>query len=92
MYKIIKIKREFTTIFLPLSQVTQIEFRSFEGFEDDEDTEYLTFLTGRLNENENDHLFTFLRKDREKVIAKVEEFLTNDLKVWEIQKDVSYLI
>jgi hypothetical protein len=92
MYKIIKIKREFTTIFLPLSQVTQIEFRSFEGFEDDEDTEYLMFLTGRLNENENDHLFAFLRKDREKVIAKVDEFLTNDLKVWEIQKDVSYLI
>ena len=50
------------------------------------------FLTGRLNENENDHLFAFLRKDREKVIAKVEEFLTNDLKVWEIEKDVPYLI
>lgn len=92
MYKIIKIKREFKTIFLPLSQVTQIEFRSYEGFEDDEDTEYLIFLTGRLNENENDHLFAFLRKDREKVIAKVDEFLTNDLKVWEIEKDVPYLI
>lgn len=92
MYKIIKIKREFKTIFLPLSQVTQIEFRSYEGFEDDEDTEYLIFLTGRLSENENDHLFAFLRKDREKVIAKVDEFLTNDLKVWEIEKDVPYLI
>lgn len=92
MYKIIKIKREFKTIFLPLSQVTQIEFRSYEGFEDDEDTEYLIFLTGRLNENENDHLFAFMRKDREKVIAKVDEFLTNDLKVWEIEKDVPYLI
>ena len=92
MYKIIKIKREFKTIFLPLSQVTQIEFRSYEGFEDDEDTEYLIFLTGRLNENENDHLFALMRKDREKVIAKVDEFLTNDLKVWEIEKDVPYLI
>jgi hypothetical protein len=92
MYKTIKIKCELSTVLLPLGQVTQIEFRSQEGFEEDDHIEYLIFYTGSLKENENDQVFLFLRKDRENVIAEVEDFLTNDVKVWEIQKDLTYLL